>query len=170
MPIKTALDTPLPAAFKGAYPHTDEHRTLARLQGDWAVVGEWYLNPDSPTPVTGTLRNRGILGGHFIESSAWFEGIEKSRVIYSYDPDEDRFTAFAISALTPRYDLEHGHYDPAADALCFSCVEFAGPERQAVRFERTLSFLPGGGLTMQITYPDFAPERRLGMALRMQPA
>lgn len=158
----------IPEHLMKAFAPTPEHRILARLSGSWQVEGEWHLQPGQALPLGGTMMNREILGGHFIESSSFYDGIEKSRAIYGYDPDDGRFMAFAINAIAARYDLEHGHYDNDADVLCFSGVEHVGPKRLAVRFEREIAFIPGRGFDLKITYPDFEPDRRLGMALRMR--
>ena len=151
-------------------PHAFEHDVLTRLVGEWDIAGEWYLIPGQPLAAHGRMVNQGILGGHFIESRSYFDNVEKSRVIYGFDPEENRFMAFAVSAIAARCDLEHGQYDCATDTLRFSCIEHVGPERLAVRFERTLSLLTNDTLRMRITYPDFEPERQLGMELRMQRA
>ncbi|MCB1703555.1 MAG: DUF1579 family protein [Halioglobus sp.] len=169
MRIKKNVDgTAAPEPLMQAYAATAEHSLLSRLTGSWQVEGEWYLRPGQPLPLGGTMRNRGILGGHFIESSSFYDGVEKSRAIYGYDPDEGHFMVFAINAIAARYDIEHGHYDAASDALRFSGVEHVGPQRLSVRFERSITFLPGQGFDLTICYPDFKPERRLGMALRMR--
>ncbi|MCB1686967.1 MAG: DUF1579 family protein [Halioglobus sp.] len=146
----------------------DEHRTLARLTGDWAFEGEFYITPGHPTPAVGRLVNRGILGGHFIESSTLSEGVEVARVIYGYNAEDGQFLAFAINATTSRYDLELGQFDSEADELRFSCVEYIGPQRLAINFERTLSFLSVDAVDMRITYPDFEPDRQLGVEMRMR--
>ena len=169
MSIKKEVQrTALPEAIMNAYVHTPEHRTLTRLNGDWTIEGEWRVDSGQPVRVGGRMINRGVLGGHFIESICVFEGQEKSRVIYGYDPDEGRFFAFAINAVAAGLDLEYGQYDESADALRFNCVEHVGAKRIPVRFERTISFLAPQGFNLRITYPDFEPDRRLGMELRMR--
>ena len=169
MPIKkNAKQTGVPEALMNAFSPTREHLILARLSGIWLVEGEWYLNPKEPAALGGNMLNQGILGGHFIESSSIFDGEEKSRVIYGFDPEDGRYFAFAINGLAARYDLEHGYYDDATDSLRFSCTEYVGAKRIPVKFERTISFLPTSGFNMEITYPEFEPDRRLGMALRMR--
>ncbi|MEZ5504359.1 MAG: DUF1579 family protein [Halioglobus sp.] len=161
-------ETSLLAALTKNYKGAPEHQTLTRLVGTWEIAGEWHLEPGHATPISGHMVNRGILGGHFIESSSFFEGEERSRVIYGYDPEDIRFTAFAISAIAPRCDLEHGHFDARTHELKFSCVEHIGAARIPVRFERTIEFLSADAFEMRITYPDFEPDKRLGMALCMR--
>jgi hypothetical protein len=163
-------ETPLQEVLMNTVRRSPEHDVLTRLVGEWDFTGEWYLIPGKPVVAQGRMVNRGILGGHFVESRSYFDDVEKSRVIYGFDPEEARFMAFAISAIAARCDLEHGQYDNATDTLRFNCIEYVGAERLAVRFERTVSLLTSDNLRMRITYPDFEPERQLGMELRMQRA
>ena len=148
------------------YPPVREHRTLARLEGEWFCEGEIYLSPDQPLEVRAKLVNRGILHGLYIESSSMHKNYEVGRVIYGYDPDDGRFLAFAISTASPRCDIEYGHYDSEADTLRFSCVEYVGVEKLAIRFERTIAFLSDHEFDMRITYPDMEPHRQVGFAVR----
>ncbi len=166
--MTTELELTMLEAISRQYSPRVEHKTLARLNGDWQINGEWHLVPGSPTIITGQMENRGILGGHFIESRSFFEGIERSRVIYGYDPEDGRFMAFAISALAARCDLEHGQYNMEADILRFSCVEYVGSQQIPVQFERTLSFLSEDAFDLRITYPEREADQRLGMELRMR--
>lgn len=163
---RSSTSTTLPTL----YPPVQEHRTLARLQGDWLCEGEIYLSPEQPSLVHARMVNRVILGGLYIESSTMHETSEASRVIYGYDPDDGRFVAFAINARNPRSDIEYGHYDNKADELRFSCVEYVGVKRQAVRFERIIAFLSENEFTMHIIYPELEPHRQVGMAVRVRRA
>lgn len=162
-PTNTQLDTLMKYVA-----HSPEHHLLTRLIGEWEIAGEWYLMPGETTLVQGRTVNRGILGGHFIESISYFDDEEKSRAIYGFDPEDDCFMVFAISALATRCDLEYGHYDKSTNTLRFNCIEYAGPQRTPIKFERTLLLQTNNAYTMRVTYPEFEPERQLGMELRMQ--
>ena len=145
-----------------------EHRTLMRLLGVWQVHGEWHVLPgQTPVAFTARMINTGILGGHYVESRTLYDDQEGSRVIYGFDPDEQRFIAFAINAITSRSDVEYGRYEQSADALFFEGVEPVGPKRRPMRFERVLRYIADDELHLEILHPEMEEGKQLGMALRL---
>lgn len=145
------------------------HTLLARLSGSWELEGDWYLLPgQGPTPISGQMVNSAIYNGLFIESRVSLNAVEASRVIYGFDQAEERYMAFAINALSARSDLESGCYDAEGDALCFTGTEPVGADRRLLRFQRLMTFVTANAVDMEISYPDYPPEKRLGMCIRMR--
>lgn len=165
-----AGDGGLPAALLKPVEPVAEHRLLGRLIGEWDITGEWFVMPGQPPlPVVGHMVNSAVFAGHYVESRTYFaEGLEGSRVIYGFDPDDGRFVAFAINAITARSDVEYGHYREARDELRFEGHEPVGPQRRMMRFERSIVFHADDAFDLVIYHPEFEADRQVGIALRMR--
>jgi hypothetical protein len=145
-----------------------QHRILARLNGEWKFESDWYFDPPTAVAVTGLMLNTGIMGGHFVESRFFYDDCEISRVTFGFDPAFNHFTAFGITPGSARTEMEYGHYDREANALRFSCEEFAGKNNQPILVQRTILFISRQAINMQIDYPEREPEKRLGALFRLR--
>lgn len=144
----------------------DHDAVLARLEGVWAQTGLWQIRTDRPAvPLGGRVENRWILFGRFLESDT-FPTVDattpSSKVIYGYDPREEDYFAFAVSALNRHYDIEHGPYDAATDALLLRGSEIVLPGRREIRFLRTIAFTGPDTAEVSISYPEEEDRENFG--------
>ena len=153
--------------LKKSYPHRPEHKILARIIGEWTFESDWYFEPPNCVTLKGRMVNRGILGGHFVESRIYYDDCEISRITYGFDPALNHYTAFGITPGSARAEMEVGQYDESADALQFSCREFAGKDNKPILAERTISLLSNDALSMSISFPERDAGKRLGVELRL---
>jgi len=156
-------------ALTKAYEPTAQHEVLKQLVGEWDMSGDWHiLEGEPPRPLSARVVNSSVFTGQLVESKSFLDNDEGSRAIYGYDPDVKEYYAFAVNSMSPRYDVETGVYDAEAKELRFTCVEHVGPQRIAVTFHRTLTFISPDRYDLVIVYPERKPEHQLGMHLKYQ--
>lgn len=94
-----------------------QHETLPRFAGTWRAEVKIWMDPAGPPHTsTGTMVNRLVLGGRFIEhdyqdDAKMFEG----KGFWGYNSIDGRYEGLWIDTMATFFQLEHGQHDTAAD-------------------------------------------------------
>lgn len=94
-----------------------EHESLARFAGSWRAEVKLWMDPaGAPQVSRGTMTNRMVLGGRFLQQeyrddSGLFEG----RGFWGYNHVDKRFEGFWIDSMATFFHIEHGRHDAASD-------------------------------------------------------
>lgn len=96
-----------------------QHETLARFAGNWRAEVKFWMNPAGPPHVsTGTMVNRLVLGGRFIEHDYRDEaGMFEGKGFWGYNSIDGRFEGVWIDSMATFLQIEHGQHDAASDVF-----------------------------------------------------
>lgn len=125
----------------------EEHKRLAKLAGEWEVVGEGS---------TGTSVYKMVLGGMWLESSfkGTFGGVDfEGKGLDTYDAAKKKYVSIWCDSMSATPMILEGNYDKEGKKLIME-GDGVGPDGSAMKFKSVTEYSDDNTMTFSLSGND----------------